>query len=94
MPEHSILKRTVLMEKTREAPYRPADFCLVVTTLGNAVEPFTSYFGRSSGGTFDPTEDCTRIDEIILIDLSEEKLRLSGGEHALIGGVLTPRIGR
>jgi hypothetical protein len=98
MPDNSILKRTVFYEKKGEGAMRFADWALVTTTLGVAVEPFTSIGVRSVPDlnirSYDPTEDCSRVDEMRgVTDLGMLPYLLSGGQY-IHGGALSPRVGR
>jgi hypothetical protein len=97
MPDNSILKRTVFYEKKGNGPVRFGDWALVTTTLGVAVEPFTSLGLRTVPNTnvnsYNPTEDCSRVDEMRPVDLGQLNLLLSGGQ-VIHGGTISPRVGR
>ena len=45
-------------------------------------------------GQFDPTDEIARIDSIRAVSADIQAKALSGGDHALIGGVQLPRDGR
>lgn len=90
----SILNRTVFYD-TSGGLVRFLDWAQVTTTLGSMAEPFeiNSRHGDVDIPNFDLSDEVNRIDNLLQIDVHQAALRLSGGDHALIGGTLMPRVG-
>lgn len=92
----SIQKRTVFYDETNGIA-RFWDWALTTTTIGTMAEPFmpnARYLVGAEFGTFDPTDEISRIDEIRSSSVDGQLLTLSGGQHQLHGGYLLPREGR
>ena len=91
----SILKREIFYDDAGGF-VRFADWASVTTTLGAMAEPFLPNDRHLPGafGQFDPTDEIARIDSIRVVDADVQPRALSGGDHALNGGVQLPRDGR
>lgn len=93
-----VLKRTVFYER-RDGYVRFSDWALVTHSLGTMAEPFNvnsriSSSNNESIPNFDFTDNASRIDEMIEIDADKLNLILSGGDDAIHGGNILPRVGR
>jgi hypothetical protein len=83
----TIHRRMVLVEQNPHGVMRFQDWAMVVTSLGNMVEPFQMGVRNSptvtEGDEFtdhDPEDEIRRIDGFMFIDQDALKVRLSGGE--------------
>lgn len=94
----SILKRTVFYDKTGGF-VRFWDWGLTTTTIGTMAEPFNANARRAAGdntniGAFNPTDEMTRIDDMVEADIGRSLIMLSGGDNQIHGGCMIPRTGR
>jgi len=91
----SILNRTAYFDISGGV-VRFLDWATVTTTLGGMTEPH--FHQRTGLGdeviNFDFEDEIARIDELKIMDARQQNQLLSGGDHALIGGHVHPRIGR
>lgn len=78
---------------------RPHEWALVITPLGNMVEPFWPFesqmhFVGKKPRDDDWTNEFQRVDEFVQVDDNVLPKMLSGGNHVLHGGSHWPRDGR
>lgn len=92
-----IQRRIVFADKSVNGILRFSDWAAVKTPIGYMVEPGFVINNRRAAGeditNFDPTDEMNRIDDIQIIDMLQEQLVLSGGQH-LHGGTHMPRVGK
>lgn len=91
----SILRREVLYHQVN-GNIRFLDWALTTTTLGAMAEPFcvsARHSVQTPNINFDANDIMARIDGIRQVDHGQDKLALSGGDHALNGGPLMPLTG-
>jgi len=91
----SIVKRSVYFDTT-DGIVRFLDWALTQTTIGVMAEPFSvdNRHNFANFQDFDPTDEVHRIDSLHAVDACRINQLLSGGDHALNGGVLNPRVGK
>lgn len=90
-----IKKRTVFYDNTGGF-VRFWDWAMVITSLGTMVEMFTPNLRRIAADSvqnYDPTDETTRIDEMVCASIDQQQLILSGGFH-YHGGYTQPHVGR
>jgi hypothetical protein len=93
-----IVKRSLLLDMTSKRHVVAHDWAITTTELGVMAEPFIPFQRISPNFSFvsanDPTDQISRIDDIMSVPIGKERSILAfGGETNLHGGALAPRTG-
>jgi hypothetical protein len=93
-----ILKRSILLDRTSKSFIVPHDWAITTTELGVMAEPFIPFQRISRNNSFvaanDPTDQISRVDDIMEVPIGKEQSILSFGNGTnLHGGCLAPRTG-
>lgn len=94
----SVIKKRTVFYDTTGGVVRFWDWAQVVTSLGTMAEPFVVNLRKIASDSlqnFDPTDEATRIDEMVGMTIDKQQQVLSGGgENHIHGGYTMPHVGR